>query len=139
MEEITRNRKIKLLNYMLNNREEHSQFIHSENLYGCSAEGHVSNLYSIRLSSRPLGRESITVNNISKLRLLKADKVEIKQIVENKRKVIEFSKMEKIRRQANKKIEESLHFKTAELPIIQLGSKSQRKLFKGLIACRKII
>ena len=140
MEESTRNRKLKLLNYILNNRESIANlYIHSENLHGCSAEGHVSHLYSARLSSRPLGWKSITVNNISKLRLLKADKVEIKQIVQNKRKVIEFPKIEKITRQANKKIGESLHFKTAELPIMQFGTKSQRNLFKGIIACRKII
>jgi hypothetical protein len=53
--------------------------------------------------------------------------------------VIEFSKIEKIRRKANKKIGENLHFKTAELPIIQFGTKAQCNLFKGLIGCRKII
>lgn len=56
MEKNTRKRKEKLLNYILNNKEGISNlYKYQKELHGCSAEGHISHLYSARLSSRPLG------------------------------------------------------------------------------------
>ena len=85
------NRKEKLLRYILNNKAGITNlYKYQKELHGCSAEGHIIHLYSARLSSRPLGWKVINVNNVSKLRLIKADNREIKEIVHNKRKVIEF-------------------------------------------------
>ena len=134
MEENVRKRKAKLLQYILNNKKGISNlYKYQKELHGCSAEGHVSHLYSARLSSRPLGWKTINVNNVSKLRLIKADNKEIQEIVHNKRKVVEFKEIEKIRNQANKQIKESINFKTVTIPAMQFGTKEQRKFFKQIL------
>lgn len=139
MEETVRDRKIKLLKYILNNKEGIiNLYKNQKELHGCSAEGHISHLYSARLSSRPLGWKVINVNNVSKLRLVKADKKEIKDIVHNKRKVIEFKEIEKIRHNAREKIKESIDFKTGRIPAIEFGTTEQRKFFKQLLEYKEV-
>ena len=140
MEENVRNRKEKLLRYILNNKEGITNlYKYQKELHGCSAEGHVSHLYSARLSSRPLGWKIENVNNVSKLRLIKADNKGIKEIVHNKRKVIEFKEIEKIRNQANKKIQESINFKPVEIPIMEFGTIEQRRFFKQLLGYKRAV
>ena len=140
MEETVRTRKQKILQYILNNKEGISNlYKYQKELHGCSAEGHISHLYSARLSSRPLGWKIINVNNVSKLRLVKADNKEIKEIVHNKRKVIEFKKIEKIRNQANKKIQESINFKPLTIPAMEFGTKEQRQFFKQILEYKKAV
>ena len=140
MEETARKRKEKLLQYILNNKEGISNlYKYQSQLHGCSAEGHVSHLYSARLSSRPLGWKTINVNNVSKLRLIKADNKEIKEIVHNKRKVIEFKEIEKIRHIAKEKIKESINFKVGAIPAMEFGTTEQRKFFKQLLEYKKAI
>ena len=96
-------------------------------------------MYSVRLSSRPLGWKTINVNNVSKLRLIKADNKEIQEIVHNKRKVIEFKEIEKIRHCAKEKIKESINFKPVEIPVMQFGTTEQRKFFKQLLSYKKAV
>lgn len=140
MDEIVRKRKEKMLKYILNNREGiNNLYKYQKEIHGCSAEGHVSHLYSARLSSRPLGWKVINVNNISKLRLLKADNKDIKEVVHNKRKVIEFKEIEKIRNQANKKIQESINFKPVTVPIMEFGTKEQRQFFKQILEYKNVV
>ena len=140
MEETVRARKQKILQYILNNKEGISNlYKYQKELHGCSAEGHISHLYSARLSSRPLGWKTINVNNVSKLRLIKADNKEIKEIVHNKRKIIEFKEIEKIRNQANKKIQESINFKPVAIPIMEFGTKEQRQFFKQILEYKKAV
>ena len=140
MDEIVRKRKEKILQYILNNKEGiNNLYKYEKELHGCSAEGHVSHLYSARLSSRPLGWKVINVNNISKLRLLKANNKDIKEVVHNKRKVIEFKEIEKIRNQANKKIKESINFKPVTVPIMEFGTKEQRQFFKQILEYKNVI
>ena len=140
IEESTRTRKEKLLQYILNNKEGISNlYKHQKELHGCSAEGHVSHLYSARLSSRPLGWKTVNVDNVSRLRLVKADKKEIKEIVHNKRKVIEFKEIEKIRHIANKKIKESINFKTGTIPSMNFGTIEERQFFKQLLGYKKAV
>ena len=57
--------------YLLNNWQ--GIIIKNDNtdIIGCSAEGHVSHLYSDRMSSRPMGWTKRGVNNIAKLRVFK--------------------------------------------------------------------
>ena len=139
-EKIVRKKKQKILQYILNNREGiKNLYKYQKELHGCSAEGHVSHLYSARLSSRPLGWKVINVNNISKLRLLKADNKDIKEVVHNKRKVIEFKEIEKIRNQANQKIKESINFKPVTIPIMEFGTKEQRQFFKQILEYKNVI
>lgn len=140
MEETTRKRKEKLLQYILNNKEGISNlYKHQKELHGCSAEGHVSHLYSARLSSRPLGWKTVNVDNVSRLRLVKADKKEIREIVHNKRKVIEFKEIEKIKHIAKEKIAESINFKTGTIPAMNFGTTEQRKFFKQLLGYKKAV
>ncbi len=140
MEENTRKKKEKLLGYILNNKEGITNlYKYQKELHGCSAEGHISHLYSARLSSRPLGWKTINVDNVSRLRLLRADNREIKEVVHNKRKVIEFKEIEKIRHYAKEKIKESINFKPVELPIMEFGNTEQRKFFKQLLEYKKAV
>lgn len=140
MEENTRKRKEKLLKYILNNKEGISNlYKYQKELHGCSAEGHISHLYSARLSSRPLGWKTINVDNVSRLRLVKADNKEIREIVQKKRKVIEFKEIKKIRNQANKKIKESINFKPVEIPIMEFGTKEERIFFKQLLKYERAV
>lgn len=140
MEETTRKRKEKLLQYILNNNEGiRNLYKYQNHLHGCSAEGHISHLYSARLSSRPLGWKTINVDNISRLRLVKADKKEIKEIVHNKRKVIEFKEIEKIRHIAKEKIKESINFKVGTIPVMEFGTTEQRKFFKQILEYKKAV
>ena len=140
MDESTRLRKERLLKYILNNKQGITNlYKYQKELHGCSAEGHISHLYSARLSSRPLGWKTINVNNVSKLRLIKADNKEIQEIVHNKRKVIEFKEIEKIRHCAKEKIKESINFKPVEIPVMQFGTTEQRKFFKQLLSYKKAV
>ena len=140
MEETTRKKKEKLLQYILNNKEGISNlYKHQKELHGCSAEGHVSHLYSARLSSRPLGWKTVNVDNVSRLRLVKADKRDIREIVHNKRKVIEFKEIEKIRHIAKEKIKESVNFKTGKIPAMEFGTTEQRKFFKQLLEYKRAV
>ena len=41
--------------YVLNNWDSAERRMQDKNVYGCSAEGHVSHVYSARMSSRPMG------------------------------------------------------------------------------------
>ena len=71
------------IRYILNNKAGITILYKYQNeFHGCRAEGHISHLYSARLSSRPLGWKVINVNNVSKLRFIKADNREIKEIVQ---------------------------------------------------------
>lgn len=140
MEETTRKRKEKLLKYILNNKEGISNLYKYQNhLHGCSAEGHISHLYSARLSSRPLGWKTINVDNVSRLRLVKADNKEIKNIVHNKRKVIEFKEIEKIRHIAKEKIKESINFKVGTVPIMEFGTIEEKQILKQILEYKKAV
>ena len=140
MEENVRIRKEKLLRYILNNKQGITNlYKYQKELHGCSAEGHISHLYSARLSSRPLGWKTINVNNVSKLRLIKADDKEIREVVHNKIKVIEFKEIEKIRHCAKEKIKESINFKPVSIPAMEFGTTEQRKFFKQLLSYKTAV
>lgn len=102
-------------------------------LHGCSAKGHISHIYSDRMSSRPMDWSIHNIDNMSKLRIAKEDNISAKEILENSDKIIEFKLVEKIRNQANRKIQESINFKPVEMPIMEFGDTEQRKFFKQFI------
>ena len=54
--------------YFRNNWEAIQRAFHDKNALGCSAEGHVSNVYSDRMSSRPMGWSEIGSDRMCKLR-----------------------------------------------------------------------
>jgi hypothetical protein len=134
MEKSTRKRKEDLMNYILNNAEGIRNLYKNEKaLHGCSAEGHVSHIYSDRMSSRPMGWKKENVNNMSKLRLLREDKIEVKEILQKQGKVVEFKEIKKVRNQANKKIKESINFKPVSIPVMKFGTNEEKIFFKNLL------
>ena len=139
MEISIRLRKEQLMNYILNNQKSISNYYkYRDLLHGCSAEGHVSHIYSDRMSSRPMGWKTENVNNMSKLRLLREDKIEVKEILKNQGKVIEFKEIKKIRNQANAKIKESVNFKQVSVPIMNFGTQEEKISFRNLLKYKAI-
>lgn len=140
MENTTRKRKEELMNYILNNAEGIKNLYRNKKyLHGCSAEGHISHVYSDRMSSRPMGWSTLNIDNMSRLRTSKEDKINAKEILKNSKKIIEFKEIEKIRNQANKKIEESINFKPIRVPIMQFGTTEEKIFFKNLLEYRKAV
>ena len=128
------------MNYILNNVEGIKNLYRNKKaLHGCSAEGHVSHIYSDRMSSRPMGWSTKNIDNMSRLRTAKEDKISTKEILKNSKKIIEFKPIEKIKNQANKKIEESANFKPINVPIMQFGTKEEKILFKSLLEYKKAV
>ena len=139
MEKSTRDRKEELMKYILNNAEGiKNLYRNKKDLHGCSAEGHVSHIYSDRMSSRPMGWSTINVNNMSRLRTAKEDEISVQEIIKNSKKIIEFKEIEKIRNQANKKIEDSINFKPVSIPQMQIGTIEERIFFKNLLEYKAV-
>ena len=139
MEKATRKRKEDLMNYILNNVEGiKNLYRNKKELHGCSAEGHISHIYSDRMSSRPMGWSKANVNNMSKLRISKEDKISTKEIIENSKKIIEYKEIEKIRNQANAKIEERINFKPLSIPIMNFGTHEEKIFFKNLLEYKAV-
>lgn len=139
MEKTIRERKQKLMEYILNNAEGiKNLYRNQKELHGCSAEGHVSHIYSDRMSSRPMGWSTTNVNNMSKLRLAKEDNIKTEEILKNSKKVIEFKEITKIRNQANAKIEDSINFKPVSVPIMQFGTEEEKIFFKNLLEYKAV-
>lgn len=128
-------KKEKLMRYVLNNSQGIiNLYKYREFLHGCSAEGHVSHVLSARMSSRPMGWKTENVDNMSRLRLLKADNIEIKDIVEKQPKIIDISECKQIIEQTKKKIKKNIDFRPNSLPIMTYGSKIERLNFKWLLS-----
>ena len=139
MEKTTRKRKEDLMNYILNNVEGiKNLYRNKKELHGCSAEGHISHIYSDRMSSRPMGWSTTNVNNMSKLRTSKEDNISTKEILGNSKKVIEFKEIQKIRNQANAKIKESINFKPVSVPIMNFGTQEEKIFFKNLLEYKAV-
>lgn len=139
MEKTTRGRKEDLMKYILNNVEGIKKlYRNKKELHGCSAEGHVSHIYSDRMSSRPMGWSTTNINNMSRLRIAKEDKVSTEEILKNSKKVIEFKEIEKIRNQANVKIKESINFKEVNVPIMNFGTREEKIFFKNLLEYKAV-
>lgn len=68
--------------YLLNNWEGIVIYnTRAEEIKGCSAEGHVSHVYSSRMSSRPLGWSEKGADNMSKLRIYYYNKGDMLELV----------------------------------------------------------
>ena len=139
MEKTTRERKEDLMNYILNNVEGiKNLYRNKKELHGCSAEGHVSHIYSDRMSSRPMGWSTTNINNMSRLRTAKEDNIKTEEILNNSKKVIEFKEIQKIRNQANVKIKESINFKPVNVPIMNFGTTEEKIFFKNLLEYKAV-
>ena len=132
-EKSKKRRKTQLMNYILNNIEGIKNLYSKENeLHGCSTEGHVSHVFSDRMSSRPMGWTSTNVNNMSKLRLLKADNISIKEILEKQENVVDITEYKEIKEKAKRKMK-NVYFAPVSLPIMEFGKGGKRKFFKNLL------
>lgn len=138
-EKTIRERKEDLMDYILNNVEGiKNLYRNKKELHGCSAEGHVSHIYSDRMSSRPMGWSTTNINNMSRLRTAKEDNISAEEILNKSKKVIELKEIQKIRNQANAKIKESINFKTVNVPIINFGTTEEKIFFKNLLEYKAV-
>ena len=139
IEKTIRRRKEDLMNYILNNVEGiKNLYRNKKELHGCSAEGHISHIYSDRMSSRPMGWSTTNVGNMSKLRIAKEDKISTEEILNKSKKVIELNDIQKIRNQANAKIKESINFKPVSVPIMSFGTQEEKIFFKNLLEYKAV-
>lgn len=139
MEKSTRKRKEDLMKYIIKNAEGiKNLYRNKKELHGCSAEGHISHIYSDRMSSRPMGWSTININNMSKLRTAKEDKKSTEEIIKNRKKVIEIKEIEKIRNQANRRIKESINFKPVEIPIMNFGTTEEKIFLRNLLKYKAV-
>lgn len=139
MEKTTRERKENLIKYILNNVEGiKNLYRNKKELHGCSAEGHISHIYSDRMSSRPMGWSTKNINNMSRLRTAKEDNISTEEILNNSNKVIELKEIQKIRNQANAKIKESVNFKPVNVPIMNFGTTEEKIFFKNLLEYKAV-
>lgn len=134
METNTRLKKEKLMNYILNNQKGISNYYkYRDLLHGCSAEGHVSHIYSDRMSSRPMGWKSKNVDNMSKLRVLREDNISVKTILEKQEKVIDINEYKEIKIKAERKIKKNINFKPVSLPIMTFGTHEEKEYFRKIL------
>jgi len=135
MEETVRLRKEKLMNYILNNQKGISNYYkYRKLLHGCSAEGHVSHIYSDRMSSRPMGWKSENVNNMSRLRLLKEDNISVKTILKKQEKIVNIDEYKEIKEKAERKIKKNINFKPVSLPIMTFGTHEEKEYFRKILS-----
>ena len=81
-----------------------------------------------------MGWKSANVNNMSKLRLLKADKIPVKEIISKQGKIINLNEYKEIKEKATKKMKESLNIKQVSIPAMTFGKIEDRIYFKELLA-----
>jgi len=129
--------KERLMNYILNNKTGiENYYKYKKILHGCSAESHVSHVYSDRMSSRPMGWKSENVNNMSKLRLLKADNISVKTILEKQEKIINIDEYKDIKEKAKRKV--NIEFNPISLPIMTFGNHEEKEFLKNLLEIKAI-
>ena len=122
------------MNYILNNQKGISNYYkYRDLLHGCSAEGHVSHIYSDRMSSRPMGWKSKNVDNMSKLRVLREDNISVKTILEKQEKVIDINEYKEIKIKAERKIKKNINFKPVSLPIMTFGTHEEKEYFRKIL------
>ena len=134
MEISIRLRKEQLMNYILNNQKSISNYYkYRDLLHGCSAEGHVSHIYSDRMSSRPMGWKTENIDNMSKLRLLKEDNISVKTILSKQNKVIKIEEYKEIKEKAERKIKKNINFNPVSLPIMTFGTHEEKEYFRKIL------
>ena len=132
-------RRREKVNYVLNNEKGLRTFNDYRNeLHGCSAEGHVSHLLSARMSTLPMGWKETNVDKMSKLRFYLADGKNVKELIKNKNKIIEFPNQEKVSFYAHEKQKKSY-----PIPIynyeIGFDTYDEKELFKYIMSRNIVI
>lgn len=139
MEKTTRDRKEKLMMYILNNTDGITNLYKNRDiLHGCSAEGHVSHVFSARMSSRPMGWKTENVNNMSKLRLLKEDNISTKEILNKQAKIIDIEEYKEIKEKTKRKISKNIDFRPASIPLMTFGMHEEKEYFRNLLSNKAV-
>lgn len=142
MEKSVRERKLKLLEYIINNEEGFRNSV----LYdvpGCAAEGDISHTYSDRLSSRPLGWKEENVDKMARLRILAANGENIKIVTRNineerpevKEKIMKQREVSKMIKKEKYKREDGICY---TIPEMRFGDYEIREKLRELIKCEAI-
>ena len=97
----------------------------NHDIVGCSAEGHVSHLYSDRMSSRPMGWTKRGVDNIAKLRVYKWNQGNVYDLVmyqkyREKKEAQEYLQDEMIR-EARARIAKKGNRYKSNMPMLERG------------------
>ena len=106
-------------------------YLYEDELHGCSVECHISHVLSDRMSSRPMGWCSTNVDNMSKLRILKANNISVKEVLERQEDLTNINEYKEIKKAYRKM--KNVYFAPVSLPIMQFDKGSQRKFFKDLV------
>lgn len=78
------------MEYILNNwKAARTRILHRDELFGCSAEGHVSHVLSSRMSSRPMGWSITGANKMSELRAYHYNKRDMLELVRYQKEEVE--------------------------------------------------
>lgn len=102
---------------------------------GCSAEGHISHILSSRLSSRPLSWCREGVDQMSRLRVFKANSGNVYELIKEKKyKSQKEAKIIKLDKRMIKKATSKISRETFDnIPAIQIGKRSwEREFFKSV-------
>ena len=139
MEQSTRERKEKLLNYVLNNQEGITNLYKNlKDLHGCSAEGHVSHVYSDRLSSRPKGWCIPNLDNMSRLRIYRENEGKVKDLIVERKKVVKFEEIKNIEKPIKKAMRKNINFGPVTIPMMTYGTDEEKSFFRNLLKYKQL-
>ncbi len=120
--------------YILNNWDGIAIKVDNYNIVGCSAEGHISHVFSDRLSSRPKGWSTKGVDQISQLRIFKKNGGKVYDLViaqKKKEKQMQIQEQrDELVRNLRMKFNGYDNVCNSNLTVIQKGHKTA--LYKGL-------
>ena len=123
--------------YILNHWE-NLKHHYSDDYSGCSAEGHISHIYSDRLSSRPLGWSREGVDQMARLRVFKANGGNIYDLALKKKqeRIRETKTIELDLKVCRKKMQKASGETIGNLPALNSGKRTQLALalraFRGI-------
>ena len=107
-----------------------------EEYVGCSAEGHISHILSERLSSRPMGWSLIGADQMARIRVYKANKGNIHELMKKKREETkkEF-RIQQLEKRVIKRAKQQLGFSNLNnIPVLNYGKKTwQRQCLKSIV------
>jgi hypothetical protein len=92
---------------------------------GCSAEGHISHIYSSRLSSRPLGWSKVGADAMARIRVFMVNGGNIFKYVQEKFKAEKKEEKQiKMIKRISKKIKKKIKNINIEIPVVRRGIKN---------------
>lgn len=112
------------------NHWENIKYHYSKDYYGCSAEGHISHIYSDRLSSRPLGWSREGVDQMARLRVFAANGGNLFDLALRKKqeRIRETRAIELDLKVCRKKMRKASGETIDNLPALNSGKRSQLAL-----------